>query len=52
MGLGDTSDEWILAHVDDVCAVPVALTEHAMTIGDWANFEVLSPILPRLGGVS
>jgi hypothetical protein len=31
MGLGDASDEWILAHVDDICVALSALTEHAIT---------------------
>jgi hypothetical protein len=34
MGLGDASDEWILAHVDDICLVLSALTEHAVAIDD------------------
>jgi hypothetical protein len=36
MGLGDATDEWILAHVDDVAAVLMALTEHAINIDDKA----------------
>jgi hypothetical protein len=34
MGLGDASDEWILAHVDDMCLVLSALTDHAIAIDD------------------
>lgn len=34
MGLGDASDEWILAHVDDICLVLSALTDHAIAIDD------------------
>jgi hypothetical protein len=36
MGLGDASDEWILAHVDDVAAVLLALTKRAMEADDRA----------------
>jgi hypothetical protein len=34
MGLGGASDEWILAHVDDICLVLSALTDHAIAIDD------------------
>ena len=34
MDLGDATDEWILSHVDDVAAVLMALTEHAIAIDD------------------
>jgi hypothetical protein len=36
MGLGDTSDEWIVEHVDDVATVLIALTEHAVKTDDRA----------------
>jgi hypothetical protein len=32
MGMAERSDEWIVAHVDDVCAVLTTLTEHAVAI--------------------
>jgi hypothetical protein len=34
MGLGDTNDGWILAHVDDICLVLIELTKHAIDIDD------------------
>jgi hypothetical protein len=34
MGLGGASDEWILAHVDDICLVLSELTDHAVDIDD------------------
>jgi hypothetical protein len=34
MGMAERSDEWIVAHVDDVCAVLTTLTEHAVAIDD------------------
>jgi hypothetical protein len=34
MGLGDASDQWIPAHVDDICLVLSALTDHAIAIDD------------------
>jgi hypothetical protein len=34
--LAGSPDEWILGHVDDVAAVLMALTEHAIKIDDRA----------------
>jgi hypothetical protein len=34
MGMAERRDAWIVAHVDDVLAVLLALTDHAMAIDD------------------